>query len=45
MVMMKDDSDNLTTMVIMKMYKSNKFCNIKWIVQWVGAKGKSWVFF
>jgi hypothetical protein len=40
-----DDLDNLTIMVIMKSYNSNNFCNIKWIVQCTGAKGKSWVFF
>jgi hypothetical protein len=39
-----DDLYNSTIMVIMKTYNSNNFCNIKWIVQWAGAKGKSWVF-
>jgi hypothetical protein len=37
--------DNLTAMVILKAYKSNSFCNTKWIVQWVGAKGESWFIF
>jgi hypothetical protein len=42
----EDDLDNSMIMVIMKMYKSNNFYNIKqWIVQWTGGKGKSWVFF
>jgi hypothetical protein len=35
-----DNLDNLTAMVIMKTFKSNNFCNTKWIVQWVGDKGK-----
>jgi hypothetical protein len=40
-----DYLNNSMTMVIMKMYNANNFCNIKWIVQRTGAKGKSWVFF
>jgi hypothetical protein len=40
----EDNLDNTMIMVIIKMYKSNNFCSIKWIVQWAGSKGKSWLF-
>jgi hypothetical protein len=40
----EDDLDNSMIIVIIKMYKSNNFCSIKWIVQWAGGKGNTWLF-
>jgi hypothetical protein len=33
------DLEDTTIIVIMKMYNSNNFWNIKWVLKWAGTKG------